>query len=226
MTRQGNSRDGTSRLRSVLAGPAATWVLTGDSITQGSQHTYGWRCYPEVLSERLRWELGRRSDVVVNTGAFGGTVDEALRDVSWRVTRFAPDVVTLMYGTNDAASGAGASRFGRDLRQFAERIAQTGAVVVLQTPPPLRWGTERDWVPLEDFVAQIRAVAREGGLLLVDHYARWLAAGTGSVPPRPWFDDDAHPSAVGQQELARALADALGAGGERSPALAADPRHT
>src|SRR6478609_7274434 len=33
------------------------WVFTGDSITQGAKHTLGYRSYPEIFSERIRFEM-------------------------------------------------------------------------------------------------------------------------------------------------------------------------
>src|SRR5687767_5660953 len=38
------------------------WIFSGDSITQGAKHTFGDRSYPEIFSERVRWELGRVRD--------------------------------------------------------------------------------------------------------------------------------------------------------------------
>ena len=48
-----------------------TWVFTGDSVTQGAHHTYGGRCYPEIIAERIRWELRRIADIVINSGVNG-----------------------------------------------------------------------------------------------------------------------------------------------------------
>ena len=46
-------------------------MFTGDSITHGALHTMGWRSYPEHFAERVRWELGRMRDIVINTGISG-----------------------------------------------------------------------------------------------------------------------------------------------------------
>ena len=62
------ARRDADRLREVLAGPPVTWVFLGDSITQGVRHTRGRRGYVEHFAERVRGELGRRSDAVVNSG--------------------------------------------------------------------------------------------------------------------------------------------------------------
>ena len=38
-----------------------TWVFYGDSITHGAAHTHGWRSFPEIFQERVRWELKKTS---------------------------------------------------------------------------------------------------------------------------------------------------------------------
>ena len=55
--------------------PPLRWVFTGDSITHGAVHTYGWRDYTELFSERLRYEMGRRRDMVIKTGISGWTIN-------------------------------------------------------------------------------------------------------------------------------------------------------
>jgi acyl-CoA thioesterase I len=50
------------------------WVFTGDSITHGALHTFGWRSYVEHFAERVRFEMRRMTDVVINTGISGDTM--------------------------------------------------------------------------------------------------------------------------------------------------------
>ena len=87
-----------------------TWVFTGDSITHGALHTMGWRDYPQHFAERVRWEMSRYRDVVINTGISGDRMPGLLKDADWRVYRFQPKVVSLMMGMNDCTAGAA----GRD----------------------------------------------------------------------------------------------------------------
>ena len=79
------------RIKALLAGnDALTWVITGDSITHGALHTLGWRSYPEHFAERVRWELRRMRDVVINTGISGERTGGLLKDFDWRAARFQP----------------------------------------------------------------------------------------------------------------------------------------
>src|SRR5262249_8094820 len=80
-------------------------IFTGDSITHGALHTLGWRSYPEHFAERVRWELGRMRDVVINTGISGDQTGGLLADLDWRVLHFQPHVVSIMLGMNDCSRG-------------------------------------------------------------------------------------------------------------------------
>ncbi len=55
------------------------WLFTGDSITHGALHTWGYRDYTEHFSERLRYEIGRPRDIVIKTGISGWT-GQAIRN--------------------------------------------------------------------------------------------------------------------------------------------------
>src|SRR5206468_2375866 len=82
------------KIQSLVRSPEpVTWVFTGDSITHGAHHTFGWRSYPEHFAERVRWELRRYRDVVINTGVSGDTIKGVAADVDHRVLRFRPNVV-------------------------------------------------------------------------------------------------------------------------------------
>src|SRR5580698_4140403 len=60
--------DNGDAIRALLKGKEhVVWLITGDSITHGALHTCGWRSYPELFGERVRWELYRVRDIVINT---------------------------------------------------------------------------------------------------------------------------------------------------------------
>jgi len=93
-----------------------TWLMTGDSITRRVLHNLGYRSYTKHLHERVRGELSRFDDVVVNTGASGSTTSDLLVDLDRRVFRFHPNIVTVLLGTNDAAKSVeGRATFGKEL---------------------------------------------------------------------------------------------------------------
>jgi lysophospholipase L1-like esterase len=69
-------------VKALLAGSAPiVWVFTGDSVTQGGVHTMGWRSYSELFHERVRQELSRVQDTVINTGVNGDTTSGLLKNL-------------------------------------------------------------------------------------------------------------------------------------------------
>jgi lysophospholipase L1-like esterase len=51
-----------------------------------------------------------------------------------------------------------------------------------------------------------RKVARETGVVLVDHFARWDAAQAGGTVLQTWTTDGCHPNVTGHTEMARDIA--------------------
>src|SRR3954465_1714944 len=117
---QSQSSAGFDSIQRLLQGEhPLTWVFTGDSITHGALHTMGWRSYVEHFAERVRFELKRSRDIVVNTGISGNRMTNLLADAEWRVHRFQPQVVSLMMGMNDCVSGpSGREQYREELTRF------------------------------------------------------------------------------------------------------------
>jgi lysophospholipase L1-like esterase len=199
------------RLGALLgSGQPVTWVFTGDSITHGLTHTHGRRSYPEHVHERIRGELRRDLDVVVNTGVAGWTAPQVLAAIDHLVLRFGPQVASVAVGMNDAANGPrGRESFGRDLAAIAARLDEAGAVVLLHTPPLAEPGADHGRDDLPAYAEVVRAVAEETGSLLVDHAAHWEAQ-FGGGSPVAWLDDPFHPNDRGHWEMARLTLDCLG----------------
>lgn len=114
------------RISTILnSNTPATWVITGDSITHGALHTNGWRSYPEHWTERVRWELGKpkNRDFVIDSGVSGATSAELVAQFGERVTAFAPEVVSIMIGTNDiATAGLGLDTYRANLVSLVRSV--------------------------------------------------------------------------------------------------------
>ena len=181
-----------------------TWVFVGDSITHGVG-TDGWRSFVEHFAERVRTELERVDDVVINTGISGNQTEDVLAGFDARVRRFRPDVVVVMLGTNDSVEGpAGRDIFRQHVERIVERVRGIGALPVLQVPPPVDTSTAVERDDLGSYANVVREVAEARRVVLVDHRAHWLAAGDGGAPPQ-WLADDIHPNARGHLEMARTI---------------------
>lgn len=194
----------------------ATWVFTGDSITQGVYHTHGFRSWVELVSERIRWELGRVQDIVINSGVSAWTTHEINADFEYLVGRFAPQVLSVSLGTNDSLDGEpGLSSFHRRLTEIVRRGNRIRSTVVLHTPVlvmPDAPAPRREW--LSAYAAVVRTIATDEDAILVDHEQHWHQH-FGTETPTAWMDDSTHPNAVGHRHIAETTLQTLRLGSLR-----------
>jgi lysophospholipase L1-like esterase len=196
-----------------------TWVFTGDSITHGALHTKGWRSYPEHFAERVRWELKRMRDIVVNTGVSGDRAQGLLPDIDWRVLHLKPDVVSVMLGINDSAYGEVARNlFKKDLTAIVTKIMAAGAIPVLNTPNTVYLKNATTQADLPAYAQVVRDVAKATKAGLIDHYAHWEESKADQEALLKWLDDQSiHPNFVGHRELAKQIFRELDIFDEESP---------
>ena len=185
----------------ALPDQRATWVMAGDSITQGVYHTHLSRSWVEHVHERVRWQLDRLGDSIINSGVSGWTAPKILGDFEYLVARFDPDIVSLSLGTNDANAGAdGLDTFRDSMTALIECSQRLGAQVILHTPVLATAGASRA-LALPLYAAVVRDLADETDTVLVDHEKYWLQHFDG-LEPIPWMDDHSHPNAVGHVHMA------------------------
>ncbi|HYO86072.1 MAG TPA: SGNH/GDSL hydrolase family protein [Dermatophilaceae bacterium] len=192
-----------------------TWVFAGDSITAGVAHTHGRRSWVEHVHERIRFQLGRSRDILINSGIAGWTAPAVLADVDHLICRFAPDVVSIALGMNDSMAGSAG------LAGFADALAETvqaarsgsapGVLVVLHTPNAIGSGAWNAPGDVAQYAAAVRQTAAELETLLVDHHAHWVGT-FGTADPSPWLDEPVHPNAEGHLQMANLTLSVLGAG--------------
>ncbi|MFN7919025.1 MAG: GDSL-type esterase/lipase family protein [Bryobacteraceae bacterium] len=211
---QSPAADSFAPVRALLTGKEPlTWVFTGDSITHGALHTFGWRSYVEHFSERIRFEMARPQDIVINTGISGDTTAGLLKRFGWRVARFQPSVVSLMMGMNDCGKGPGGREmFRANLEELVSKISATGSKLILHTMNTIveiNSGASRKDLPA--YVAIIRELAAKHGLPLVDHYKHWAETRTGRKDVLYLLNDGSiHPNNVGHVAMAHLLFRELG----------------
>ena len=206
-----------SHIAALLARPdPICWVFAGDSITHGALHTMGWRDYPELFGERVRWECRRMRDAVIKTGVSGWRVGELDGDLEWSVLRYRPDVVSIALGANDCAAGpAGLAAFEAGLRQIMRRVRQSlpEAAFILHTPIRILPADTLRFPYLESYVEVIRRVAKDTDALLVDHFEDWRQAFEDNTAPYR-LSDAVHPNEIGHRVMVRLLLQRLGLWGE------------
>jgi lysophospholipase L1-like esterase len=185
------------------------WLFTGDSITHGAKHTYGMRSYPEHFTERIRFEIARVMDVVINTGISGNRIGDIIRDFQLRIAQFKPSVVSVMIGTNDCTAGkAGLKLFQANLTNLIESIRSLNSIPMINTPNPVLTaksvkGGTRKW--LSEYVNVARNVAELQNTVLVDHWAHWSELKENDDLLMFWLSDSVHPNAYGHIEIAKEI---------------------
>ena len=216
----GNQSDDQKKVKAILESKTPTvWVFTGNSITQGALHTYGQRAFPEIFAERVRWEMRRGMDVVINTAISGNTSQNILDDFKLRVARFHPDVIILMIGTNDAGR-LSIQHFENNLIQLVKEIRAIDAIPVLLTPNPIIISRDSGRKDLEQYVIKTREISKKNQVILVDNWTIWnteLQEKYQGEALTKLLDDPFHPNGLGHQELAISLFKALFIFDENSP---------
>lgn len=164
--------------------------------------------FAAVLQRRLL-EQGRSYDVF-NRGIGGERTDQALKRLARDVTALEPQLVTVMYGTNDSYVDQGrqesrisVDEFGSGLEQIATELERRGIRVALMTEPA--WGKaaglngvgEHPNDRLSLYMERTRRVAQKLKLPLVDHFQIWSTAATGGADIGAWTTDQCHPNPVG-----------------------------
>jgi lysophospholipase L1-like esterase len=214
------------RIRALLADKShpLTWVFTGDSITHGAKHTHGSRTYVEHFAERVRWELGRGQDIVINSGISGDKADGILRTFDWRVGRFKPDVVSIMIGMNDCTGGPEKrEEFRNNLRELIRRTRGLGAVPVLHTQNIIDPAAAKERGDLPAYATIVAEVTSEQKTVLVDHWEHWRSACKDPQVLKEWLNDPIHPNARGHRELAILTFQVLGIYATNSPTCQSIP---
>jgi len=188
---------------------AAKVACVGDSITFG----YGLsnpsaESYPAVLGMSLGSE-----HTVQNFGVSGATLLKNGDKPYWNEASygasgsFAPDVVIIMLGTNDAKpqNWSKASEFSPNYLELIQHYRALGALVYVATPPPVYPPGAFDISPdvvANEVVPAVRAIAGDAGAPLVDVFTA-----LGGKPES--FPDTVHPNAAGAALIAETVRAAL-----------------
>lgn len=186
------------------------WLFTGDSITQGAKHTNGMRSFPQIFEERIRWELCRSYDTIINTAISGNTTEDIIKDFEIRIAKYKPDVVFLMIATNDAASIRKISieQFKSNLNLLVNLIQSIGSTLILMTPTPIILERSTERRNIKQYVEKIREVALSKNIILIDNWNIWnneLRIKFGDTFYDKLLSDSLHPNGYGHKEIAIAI---------------------
>ncbi len=204
-----------------LHAPAGERIIVGhgDSITAGS-HLAADEKYPAMLNALMP------DTKVINSGIGGNTSSQGLARIEKDVLGRHPDLVILLFGTNDSVLTAEGKyrvpveKYRENLREMTLRCHKAGAEVILCTllpiiPEPYYTRHPKEFYDaeggLEKIVQQYRKAAQEVGKELkvpvVDLYDVFEKDLT-LLRPAP---DGVHPNARGAKAIAAEIAKLLSA---------------
>lgn len=168
-----------------------TWLFMGDSITHAAQHTAGYDGIAQLFEKYLKEDLKRTDDIVINTSVSGATAARTIENLEQRMTKYHPDIVSIMLGTNDAGDASVFSAYKDNLKNIvrAIRSENSEAIIIFRSPTPGtgRWATGP--AGEDGSVARMKAVAEEdGNILFIDQYTDWNTKSNAY----PYLNNNAH----------------------------------
>ena len=202
-----------------------TWVFAGDSITQGSVHLLEFRNYVQLFEERIRTELKRPLDAVINTAIGGWTLAQILQQETHLISRFHPTVFSICIGMNDAAHVAlgELDAWETSYSQLLQRLREAGTEhLVLHTLPPVDVASMRPMAQKRlnapHFSAVIRRLAKTHGAVLIDHEQFWNKRAEANDRATLFSQSDTiHPNTYGHRMMFECLCRCLEIWDSKSP---------
>jgi acyl-CoA thioesterase-1 len=196
-------------------------VALGDSITRGTR--WGVRAgetFVQLLLKKLRESAVDLE--LVNAGIGGETADRALDRLGRSILGNMPDIVLIMYGTNDSFfdPGAGTPRleignYFDCLVRIIELCREADATPILMTSPPMSescfaatfepYSSRGINAILDGYVEECRRVAAELSVPLVDNYRIWSEQAGDGQDINEWLIDGLHPNPEGHRRIAEAI---------------------
>jgi lysophospholipase L1-like esterase len=196
-------------------------LCLGDSITRGTRlGVLPRRTFCAIIHRELSRELGPVA--VLNAGVGGERTDQALRRLQRDVIARQPELVTIMYGTNDAAVDRGRTEsrlalalYRENLETIVRGLRDAGIQPVLMTPIPLgqrfdylAWSPYREHGPncaMWPYVKAVRDVADELEVPLVDNFAAWAERALLGENLDALMTDGCHPNPAGHEAIAATM---------------------
>lgn len=146
---------------------------------------------------------------LINSGGAGKNSQWGLGQLEGRVLKHKPDTVFLEFSINDAVARFDISveTAQENLETMIDRILETNSqceVILMTMTPGNKYpeGHRSYRKNIEAHYEMYRAVAKERGLQLIDHYPNWKALQS-SAPQRfkEYMPDTIHPNASGCSEV-------------------------
>ena len=155
---------------------ALIWLFMGDSITHAAAHTKGYDGIAQLFEKYLKEDLGRTDDLVINTSVSGATAERTLEHIGQRMTKYKPDIVSIMLGTNDAMYPEIFAGYQANLKNIVKEIraVRPDALIIFRSPVPASGEYAEDAAGEDGSVARMQKTAEaDGNILFIDQYSDW-----------------------------------------------------
>lgn len=205
----------TNYLQSVVAELEKAWptnrrvqvVCHGHSVPAGYFKTPvvdTFRAYPHLLHVAVKERFPRAVMNVIVTAIGGENSVAGAARFERDVLSLRPDVVTIDYALNDR--GLGLARARAAWASMIQQAQSAGVKVILLTPSPdLRAKLDDSNDPLHQHARQVRALAAEFKVALVDSLALFQEAKARGTKLEELMSQSNHPNAQGHALIAREL---------------------
>lgn len=201
-----------------------TWLFMGDSITHACHWLGGYDSVAQ-LTEDFLGTIGRDKDVVINTAVSSATTTSTLDNIQYRLNQFpAPDVASIMLGTNDCGGIDAATTYKTNLNSIitAIRAKNPNAIIILRSPTG-------NWTPraVGPYCEAMKEVAEDQDCIYIDQYTEtqgmldtyssWIRNNTANFPNQVYYGNNLHPGAKAQLDMAKMLFKGIGLWDEDNP---------
>ncbi|MBA3686640.1 MAG: SGNH/GDSL hydrolase family protein [Planctomycetes bacterium] len=189
-------------------------ICLGDSIT-GGQDLRLYLKWPGVLAAMLAARCGEAAPAVINCGIPGDDSGGMLVRLADQVLAARPSLVVLLGGGNDTARGIPRERTAANLAAIAAQVVAAGAGLLglqyhLVVHPEAE---DQAWRHLPANNDLLAAAVRAHGGRIVDTAGAMARAASAQPPAELVAPDAVHLNPGGELVYARAVFDALEAGG-------------
>lgn len=196
-------------VKSWPANRTVTIVCHGHSVPAGyfrtpAVHTF--EAYPYLLHRGLCKRFPHAVINVIVTGIGGENAEQGAKRFKRDVLSLRPDVVTIDYALNDRAIGLARSEKAWR-RMIAMALAHHVKVILLTPTPDLKAHLDDPNDPLNQHAQQIRQLAAEYHVGLVDSLELFQAKIKSGTPLKDLMAQANHPNAEGHKIVAAGLLD-------------------
>lgn len=180
-------------------------ICFGDSLTARKEG------YPSpILTYKLASKL---TDLkFINAGVSGNTTEQAMKRFNKEVLRKRPDVVTVLFGSNDSAttdSHVELDIYKRNIMLFAKQIGPKKTILI--SPPPVDESLQpnRTNASLALYAQAVKEVAEETGSAFIDFFQILYAKPNYKELLKGEKDDGLHFGEAGYELLSDLIANKL-----------------